>query len=157
MKAKYFRIFQAFSLLITIAFAINVSAGDRGTADEAKALLQKAVEHYKQVGSKQALVDFTGKKSPWVDRDLYVGCMNSKHILVANGAFPNFVGTSLDAKKDINGKPLGQSFEKAAAKGGIQSVEWKWFNPVSGKLETKISFVEQVDQDTSCSVGYYKP
>lgn len=149
--------------IFTIPFLIagllgnHLVAGDRGTADEAKALLQKAADHYKQVGRKQALQDFTGKKAPWVDGDLYVACADSKHVLVANGAYPSYVGTSLDAAKDLNGKPLGQSFAEEAAKGGIQSVKWKWFNPVSGKLELKVSLVEMVDSDISCSVGYYTP
>lgn len=148
----------AISFGIAILIGANLYAGDRGTADEAKALLQKAVDHYKQVGRAKALEDFTGKKTPWVDRDLYVACMDdAKHILLANGAFPNFVGSSLDGTKDLQGKPLGQSMADAAAKGGIQSVEWHWFNPVTGKLERKVSFVEKVDETASCSVGYYKP
>jgi cytochrome c len=146
--------FSLFTILVLITGTLW--GGDRGTADEAKAHLQKAVAHYKEVGRAKALEDFTGKKAPWVDRDLYVGCMDDvKHILVANGAFPNYVGQSLDGTKDLNGKPLGQSFAEAAAKGGIQQVAWHWFNPVTGKMEKKISLVQKVDDNTSCSVGYY--
>src|SRR6266704_2728351 len=131
----------AFGMLLSL----GLGAGERGTADEAKALLQKAVEHYKQVGRKQALEDFTEKKSPWVDRDLYVACGDTKNIIVANGAFPN-----------LDGKPLGDSMWQAAAKGGIQTVEYRWYNPVSGKMERKVAFVEKVDADIRCSVGNYK-
>lgn len=154
MKTKLF----GTSILLLFAGILNLWAGDRGTAEEARALLQKAAQYYKEAGRAKALEDFTGKKSPWVDRDLYVACMDdTKHILLANGAFPSFVGTSLDAKKDDSGKPLGQSFAEAAAKGGIQEVVWHWFNPVSGKTEQKVSLVQKVDEGTSCSVGYYKP
>lgn len=144
-------------IVVCVLIGGRLSAADRGTADEARALLQKAVEHYKQVGRAKALEDFTGKKAPWVDRDLYVACSNSKHILVANGAFPSYVGTSLDAAKDIHGKPLGQSFWDEADKGGVQSVQWHWFNPVSGKMELKTTLVERLDADTQCSVGFYTP
>lgn len=143
--------------LIVMMIGSSLYAGDRGTADEAKALLQKAVEHYKQVGRDQAMKDFTGAKAPWVDRDLYVACSNSKHILISNGRFPSYVGSSIDAIKDDQGKPFGQSSWDAASKGGVQSVEWKWFNPISGKLEPKVSFVQKVDEDVVCAVGYYKP
>jgi cytochrome c len=156
--------FRSNTTTVTIALAVilctllgrTVHAADRGTADEAKALLQKAVEHYKQVGRAKALEDFTGKKAPWVDRDLYVACENSKHTLIANGAFPSYVGTSLDAARDIHDKPLGQSMWEAGDKGGVQSVEWKWFNPVTGNQERKVSFLQRLDSDTQCSVGYYK-
>ena len=40
----------------------------RGTSEEAKAMLQKAVEHYGQVGRTQALADFNKMKSPFGDR-----------------------------------------------------------------------------------------
>ena len=50
-------------------------AADRGTPAEAKAMLQKAVAHYKEVGRKQALADFNAKKAPFGDRDLYVVCI----------------------------------------------------------------------------------
>lgn len=135
----------------------NVRASDRGTAEEAKALLLKAVEHYKQVGRAKALEDFTGKKAPWVDRDLYVACSNSHHVVVANGAFPSYVGASLDAVKDVHGIPLGESMWKEGDKGGMQSVTWHWFNPVTGKMELKVSILQRLDNDTQCSVGYYQP
>ena len=122
--------------------AITLSAGDRGSAEEAKALLQKAAEHYKKVGRKQAMEDFTGKKSPWVDRDLYVACMDSKHVIIANGSFPNVVGMSADLSKDHRGNPLGTGSWDAAAQGGIQTEEWNWHNPVTGKMEHKIGFLE---------------
>src|SRR5580765_2072610 len=52
----------------------NASAapkGERGTPDEAKAMLEKAVEHFNSAGRETALSDFTKKKPPFVDRDLY--------------------------------------------------------------------------------------
>src|SRR5574337_704103 len=38
----------------------SATLSERGTPDEAKAMLQKAVEHYNAVGREQALADFTG-------------------------------------------------------------------------------------------------
>jgi hypothetical protein len=54
--------------------------------DEVKALLQQAVAHYKEVGRNLALADFTAKKPPFVDRDLYVFCVDPKRIISAHGA-----------------------------------------------------------------------
>jgi cytochrome c len=133
-------------------------AGDRGTADEAKALLAKAIDHYKEVGRKQALEDFMSKKAPWLDRDLYVACLDSNHVLVANGAYPQYVGQNiLDMTKAKNGKPLGQALWDAASNGGTETVEWMWFNLVSHKLENKAGLAEKADADVACTVGYYKP
>jgi hypothetical protein len=128
---------------------------ERGTPDEAKAMLKKAVEHYKAVGRAQAFADFNAKKAPFFDRDLYVACAGPDHKLMANGGYPQYVGTSLDAMKDADGKPLGKSlWDAATVEGG--SVEYRWLNPVSNKPEPKVSYVQRVESDV-CVVGAYKP
>ncbi len=72
-------------------------------------MLQKAVAHYKEVGRKQALADFTAKKPPFGDRDLYVACLGPDQTIIASGGFPQYVGASADAWKDANGKSVGKA------------------------------------------------
>ena len=60
-------------LAVGIVLAVGAHAGDRGTPVEAKAMLAKAAAHYRAVGPKQALADFTGKKAPFG----IVTCMSS--------------------------------------------------------------------------------
>jgi len=147
-------------LLAGIASAMLASgagaAGERGTPDEAKAMLKKAVAHYKVVGRKQALADFTAKKSPFADRDLYVFCIGPDRIEVANGGFPSYVGMSADALKDAEGNAVGKAILDVASSKGEGAVEYLWLNPVSHKTEAKISFVEKVGDDV-CGVGAYNP
>jgi cytochrome c len=128
----------------------------RGTPAEAKAMLQQAVAHYNSVGRKQALADFTAKKSPFADRDLYVACIGSDHRESANGGYPSLVGTSADAMKDADNKPLGRTIWDMASSKGEGSVEYRWHNPVSGKIERKVFFVQKVGDD-ACGVGAYNP
>jgi cytochrome c len=76
-------------LLAAVLFtAALLCAADRGSPAEAKAMLDKAIAHYKSVGRKQALADFNSKKPPFFDRDLYVVCFDSTQTIVANGGFP---------------------------------------------------------------------
>src|SRR5689334_6132576 len=51
--------------------APTATKSERGTPDEAQAMLQLAVEHYKSAGRDQALTDFNNRVSPFFDRDLY--------------------------------------------------------------------------------------
>jgi len=141
---------------VAIAATVGLSAADRGTPAEAKALLQRAVAHYKSVGRKRALADFTAKKAPFVDRDLYVFCIGPNRIISANGAFPSYVGTSADALKDADGKDLGKAIWEVASSKGEGSVQYRWINPVSHKIEPKISFVQKIGDDV-CGVGAYNP
>jgi cytochrome c len=130
-------------------------AEERGTPAEAKAMLDKAVAHYKSVGRKQALADFTSKNSPFGDRDLYVFCLGPDGIMVANGGYPSFVGMSTDILKDANGKPLGKALWEAGSREGGGSVEYPHINPVSHKAEPKVSFVAKAGDDV-CGAGAYK-
>src|SRR5262249_50633554 len=61
----------------TATSTATATKGERGTPAEAKAMLEKAVEHYKSVGRTQAFADFNAKKAPFFDRDLYVFCNDS--------------------------------------------------------------------------------
>jgi len=109
------------------------SPSGRGTPAEAKAMLQQAIAHYNSVGRKQALADFT-----------------------ANGGYPSLVGSSADAWKDADHKQLGARIWEVALSKGEGSVEYRWYNPVSGKIEPKVFFVQKVGDD-ACGVGAYNP
>ena len=122
---------------------------------KAKAMLEKAVEHYSSAGREMALSDFTKKKAPFGDRDLYVACIGSNDKLVANGGFPNLVGTSVDAWKDADGNQVGKAIRQALAKGEA-SVKYNWYNPVTRALEHKVFFFQKVGDDI-CGVGAYTP
>ncbi len=142
--------------ILSCLLAAPVAAVERGTPDEAKAMLAKAVAHYEKVGREQALADFSAKKLPFGDRDLYVVCIGPDHTVVAHGALPKFVGSSSDVLKDADGKPLGKSLWDAAQAGGSGSVHYRWQNPMTGQIEQKVSFVQKAGSDV-CLVGAYTP
>jgi cytochrome c len=134
----------------------SLAKSERGTPAEARAMLQKAVEHYNSVGRKQALVDFTGKKPPFVDRDLYVVCIGSDHKITANGGFPQYVGMSPDVLKGADGKAVGKAIWEIGDGKGEGSVQYQWINPATGKVEPKVIFAQKVGEDV-CGVGAYNP
>jgi hypothetical protein len=121
---------------------------DRGTPDEAKTMLQKAVDHYNSVGRKQALADFTGRVAPFFDRDLYVACIDSHLTQSANGGFPNLVGSSIE--------PISRAAWDSASKNVIGSVDYQWIDPATGTTEPKTFYYEKVGSDV-CGVGAYHP
>ena len=134
----------------------SLAVSERGSPAEAKAMLQKAVDHYNSVGREQALSDFNHQKEPFGDRDLYVVCIGSNYTLTANGGFPKYVGLSPDILKDAEGKPVGKSIWETGNSKGEGSVKYMMTNPVSHKIEPKITFVRKVGSDV-CGVGAYNP
>jgi len=124
------------------------ATSDRGTPDEAMAMLQKAVAHYNAVGREQALMDFTGRVTPFFDRDLYVACIDARLIITANGGFPDLVGSAVE--------PLSRAAWDSALTDHIGSVNYAYLNPVTKKTEAKTFYYEKVGSDV-CGVGVYHP
>ncbi|GEM_PF-2009886 len=127
----------------------------RGKIEEARTMLDRAVAHYLEVGREQALSDFTAKKEPFIDRDLYVFCYGSDRKISGHGAEPGLLGTQVDELRDVDDFAFGtriMEVGKESPDGGY--VEYKWLNPVTGEVEPKISIIRLAGTDI-CGVGAY--
>jgi len=144
------------SLALIALTPLSALAADRGTPAEAKAMLEKAVAHYKSAGRKQALADFNAKKAPFGDRDLYVVCIGPDHKILANGGFPQYVGYSADLLKDADGRSVGRAGWEVATSKGQGEVRYQWLNPMTHKTEPKITYFAKAGDDV-CGVGAYNP
>lgn len=140
---------------VGLATAQPTYADERGTVEEARALLTKAEKHYAEVGRDQALKDFSDNKGAYVDRDLYVGCWNKDGVYTAHGVNSALIGKSLLAARDADGKEIGKEFMATSFGQKDGEVEYKWPNPVSKKIEMKSVFIKTFGED-ACGVGYYK-
>ena len=127
-------------------------AAEYGTANEAKAMLERAVAAVKEDKAK-ALDTFNKGEGGFKDRDLYVFCANiSDGILTAH---PYLKGEHLQDIKGKKGYPLGKEIMQNATEGTIKELTYWWPRPGLDKPLEKITFYTRVgDQD--CGVGYYK-
>jgi hypothetical protein len=141
--------FAVFQVLSTTA---PVCAAEFGTAEEAKAMLERAVAAVKEDKAK-ALDMFNKGEGGFKDRDLYVFCANvSDGILTAH---PYLKGEHLQDIKGKKGFPLGKAIMQNAAEGTIKEVTYWWPRPGSDKALEKNTFYTRVE-DQDCGVGYYK-
>jgi signal transduction histidine kinase len=143
-----------------LAAAMVVSAGvaqaqERGNAQDAEALLRKAAAHYQAVGKAKALEDFSNDKASFVDRDLYVACIDQAGIWTAHGMNKGLMGRDMTKLMDADGHSLGNLILAAVKPGGEGWVEYRWANPTTKKLDDKRSFVMLIG-DQVCGVGFYK-
>ena len=132
-----------------------------GTADEAKAMLMKAIAAVKADKAK-ALNMFDKGEGGFRDRDLYVFCMNaSDGTIVANGD-PNLkeaLGVDIRTAQNSTGKAFGAEIYAAIQKPEGQITEVSYMMPKPGADDTpvaKVSLVARADDDLGCGVGYYK-
>ena len=128
-------------------------AAEYGSADEAKAMLERAVAAVKEDKAK-ALDMFNKGEGGFKDRDLYVFCANtSDGILTAHP-----YGQKGKLLQDIEGKhgaAFGKEIMQEATEGTIKEVTYWWQRPGSDKPLQKTAFYTKVG-DQICGVGYYK-
>jgi hypothetical protein len=131
-----------------------------GTADEAKAMLMKAVAAVKADKAK-ALDMFNKGEGGFLDRDLYVFCGNvsdGKALAIGNPNGKQNLGMDVRTLKDSTGKPFGAELYAAYQKpeGEITEVNYMFPRPGADKTPVaKVSLVTKVG-DLGCGVGYYK-
>jgi hypothetical protein len=143
----------AASMALSFLFVVPTAhAGQYGTAEEAKAMLQRAVAAVKEDKGK-ALDMFNKGEGGFKDRDLYVFCANASNGILT--AHPNLKGEDLQKIKGKKGFPLGQEIMRTAAEGEIKEVTYWWPRPGSGKPLEKRTFYTKVGGQ-NCGVGYYK-
>ncbi|MFC7335384.1 cache domain-containing protein [Rhodocista pekingensis] len=139
-------------LVITLLFAaVGARAADFGTAEEAKAMLERAVTAIQQDKDK-ALRQFAQGEGGFKDRDLYPFCGGPDGLFTAH---PSLTGKSLRDLKDKTGKALGEEIYGTAAEGKISEVSYMWPRPGETEPVQKVTYVTKVD-DQVCAVGYYK-
>lgn len=133
-------------------------AQDRGTKDEAVAMVNAAFDHIKKVGADKAFQDFTHDKANWVKKDLYVFVYSGKGVALAHGANEKMVGKDLSQLKDVNGVPLLAKMIEVATQGtGTGWVEYDWADPLTKKVAPKSTYVRRVPSgDGFIGVGIYR-
>jgi signal transduction histidine kinase len=137
-----------------LAFTGAAFAQASGTADEAKALLDKAVVALK-ADSKKAIEDFNNPTAGFRDRDLYVFCAEAPAYNFTAHPKAELRGTPLAALVDKKGKKLGEELIKIAAEGKVGQVDYMFPRPGGTDPVEKVTFVTKVGGNV-CGVGYYK-
>jgi methyl-accepting chemotaxis protein len=138
----------------TLSRAVAAFRLQQGTADEAVALVQKAVALYKTTSHDQFLRSLTDKNQPYHDRDMYVFVLDSAGTYRAFGGNPAKVGTRVQDIPGIAGDRLVSDIV-AQADRAPGWVEYDINNPATGAVQTKMSYVSRVGE-LYVGCGVYK-
>ncbi|RFP18613.1 MULTISPECIES: cache domain-containing protein [unclassified Duganella] len=152
---KLFTVMFAGLMMLT---ALGTSAAEKGTADEAVAMVKKAAEFLKKNGKEKAFAEFNNPKGQFIQKDLYIFAFgaNGDGVELANGANIKLVGKNVLEMKDADGKFLIKDIlALGMGKEGKGWVDYKWPNPSTGTVDGKRTYVERVD-DVVIGCGIYK-
>jgi single cache domain-containing protein len=132
-----------------------------GTADEAKAMLMKAIAAVRADEAK-ALEMFNKGEGGFRDRDLYVFCVNANDgtiVATGNPKLKQALGTDMRAAQNSTGEPFGAEMYAAIQKpeGQITEVSYMATKPDGDDTPVaKVSLIARADADLGCGVGFYK-
>lgn len=151
------KFFKALLAAVLIGAMSLAGAADKGSPEEAIALVKKAIAFYKANGRDKIVVEVNNHNPQFRDKDLYIFISPlGGGPLYAHGLNPKLVGKTLDDMKDVDGVFFARKFrEVAVGKEGKGWVDYKWPNAQSGQIEAKSSYVERVD-DLFFACGIYK-
>jgi cytochrome c len=130
-------------------------AQDKATAEEAVAMVKKAVAYITANGAEKSYAEFGNKQGGFTDRDLYVVVYGLDGKVLAHGANAKLVGKELIDAQDVDGVYyVRDRVEKAKASPSFWQ-DYKFVNPVTKKVEPKRMYCERVGETAVCG-GIYK-
>jgi cytochrome c len=139
----------------TTGSALAAAAQGDATAEEATAMVKKAVGHIKANGKDKGYADISVKGGTFSAGDLYIVVYGLDGTVRAHGANEKMIGKNLIELKDVDGKAfVKERVEMAAAKPSFWQ-DYKFTNPVTKKIEPKSMYCEKLEDSAVCG-GIYK-
>jgi cytochrome c len=142
-------------LVVGLLVGMTSVAMAKGTAKEAKTMLDKAVAYLKANGKDKAFAAFDDLKGQFVKDDLYIYVLDPTGTVVSHGANHALIGKNLIDLKDSDGKKFIKAIIDDAKAKGKGTMDYKWTNPTSKKVENKSIYFEKVG-DLIVVCGFYK-
>jgi hypothetical protein len=143
----------SFVMILVLSTTALVLAAEFGTAEEAKAMLERAAAAVKEDKAK-ALDMFNKGEGGFKDRDLYVWCANASDGIIT--ATPYWTrGKEVRDIKGKHGAPFGETMMQNAIEGTTKETSYWWPRPGTDKPLEKTALYTKIG-DQICSVGYYK-
>lgn len=143
-----------FALCITSLNQASIAA-ERGTIEDATAMVKKAVAYIKAHGNEKAYTEISNPKGQFVDRDIYVYVYDKNGKNLAHGGNAHLIGKDLLEMKDIDGTYVNKGLLDVAHKGGGQ-FKFKFMNPATKTIETKTGYAEMAGDVMVGSGAYTK-
>lgn len=128
----------------------------RGTADEAHALVCRAMQLVEQQGLAAAARAFHDPAGAFRDRDQYIFVFDRQGVYQVFGSTPERVGKTVHDVPGLDGPLVLREFFAAAQRGG-DWVDYEVVNPVTGVVDEKTSFILPLGTDRVMGCGVFKP
>ena len=134
--------------------AVPALAQDRGTKEQAVAMVKKAVTAIAADGREKAFAAINDPNGPFRDRDLYVVVYDLQGKCLAHGANAKQIGKDLIELRDPDGKFFVKERVELAKTQDSFWQDYKFLNPQTRLIEHKSMYMEKVG-DVLVGCGIY--
>ena len=145
---------RAVLALLSCLLMPAAARAERATADEAQAMVKKAIDFYRKQGRERALQEFAREGGPFLDRELYVTLYEMDGTCLAH-INSRLRGMNTRELRDLDGKYYIRDRLEAAQEAPNGWQDYKSYNVVSRKVEAKKVYWERF-QDLVFACGAYK-
>ncbi len=146
-------------LALTLALALTCGGlAAAATADEAKAMVQKAIAMAKEKGLEETYKAIRDKNGPFFKGDLYIFVNDmDTNVTLVHPERPQMEGKDMSGMKDVKGKLFFLEFTRVAKEKGSGWVEYYWPKPGQKEPVLKSTYVERVPgTKVYFGCGFYK-
>ncbi len=142
--------------VLVLAWGLHTAlAAEKGSKEEAVAMVKKAVAFLQTNGREKALAEFNNPKGQFVDRDLYVFVGDMQGKCLAHCTMPELAGKDMMEVQDPDGRFITKERLKLLKQSNSAWQTYKYLNPATKKVETKSTYLERV-RDLYIGVGVYQ-
>ncbi len=134
----------------------QVQAAEFATKPEAEAMVRKGLAFLKANGKDKTYAEIDRHDGQFVDRDLYLVIYGLDGVVHAHGANAKMIGKNLMEIKDVDGKAFIKERIELAKKKVPFWQDYKFTNPVSGKIEPKSMYCVPEEVLIVCGGIYLK-
>jgi signal transduction histidine kinase len=141
-------------LTATLAVAGIASAGEKGTREEARMLVEEAVAYLNAHGVQQTIAEIDKRDGMFVKGDLYVFAYDLDGVVVAHPIKPDLIGVKLLGKPDSTGKLFRDEIMALAKTQGSGWVDYTYEHPVTKEQTPKTTYIRRIGDLILCAGAY---
>jgi signal transduction histidine kinase len=141
-----------------VVLSCVMASAQTHTPAQAENIVHKAIDYAKQNGMEKLIaqtIQADGRFHVGAGSDLYLIVLDKNGILRANGFKRDLVGTNRLVVKDVDGKFYMRELLALAKTKPNGWVDYKFADPLTGKIEQKSTYFE-VFEDYAVCCGIYK-
>lgn len=130
--------------IVILGFAFGAFAADRGSKEEAQALVKKIIQFHKANGKDKAMAEGNKPGGPFRVKDLSITAFFPDGVNIIN-ANPKMPGKNLMELKDVDGVFVVKGIIKIGTRDGSGWFDYRWPNATSKKVESMGAYVEKFE------------